>query len=88
MLPSEAEGYAKSINSLKEKYKGKIDIKLGFELEYYPALFEKEIEFLKTFNYDYLILGQHYVDNEYEIMRYIQIHLLSRLPCLTNIYVR
>lgn len=66
MLPSEAEGYAKSINSLKEKYKGKIDIKLGFELEYYPALFEKEIEFLKTFNYDYLILGQHYVDNEYE----------------------
>lgn len=66
MLPNEAEGYAKSINSLKEKYKGKIDIKLGFELEYYPALFEKEIEFLKTFNYDYLILGQHYVDNEYE----------------------
>ena len=57
MLPNEAEGYAKSINSLKEKYKGKIDIKLGFELEYYPALFEKEIEFLKTFNYDYLILG-------------------------------
>lgn len=47
MLPNEAEGYAKSINSLKEKYKGKIDIKLGFELEYYPALFEKEIEFLK-----------------------------------------
>ena len=66
MLPNEAEGYAKSINSLKEKYNGKIDIKLGFELEYYPALFEKEIEFLKTFNYDYLILGQHYVDNEYE----------------------
>lgn len=66
MLPNEAEGYAKSINSLKEKYKGKIDIKLGLELEYYPALFKKEIEFLKTFNYDYLILGQHYVDNEYE----------------------
>ena len=38
MHPSEAEGYAKSINSLKEKYKGKIDIKLGFELEYYPIL--------------------------------------------------
>lgn len=66
MLPSDAEDYVSSINSLREKYKGKIDIKLGFELEYYPNLIDKEIEFLKAFDYDYLILGQHYVDNEYE----------------------
>ena len=85
MLPSDAQNYADSIKELREKYKGKIDIKLGFELEYYPRLIDKEIEFLKSLDYDYLILGQHYVDNEYGIMRYIQIHLLSRLPCLTNI---
>ena len=66
MLPSEAQNYADSIKELREKYKGKIDIKLGFELEYYPRLIDKEIEFLKSFDYDYLILGQHYVDNEYE----------------------
>ena len=66
MLPSDAQNYADSIKKLREKYKGKIDIKLGFELEYYPRLIDKEIEFLKSLDYDYLILGQHYVDNEYE----------------------
>ena len=66
MLPSDAQNYADSIKELREKYKGKIDIKLGFELEYYPRLIDREIEFLKSLDYDYLILGQHYVDNEYE----------------------
>ncbi len=61
-----AQDYADSIRALKEKYRGIIDIKLGFELEYYPDLFNKEIEYLKTFEYDYLILGQHFTDNEYE----------------------
>lgn len=58
MLPSDAQNYADSIKELREKYKGKIDIKLGFELEYYPRLIDKEIEFLKNFDYDYLILSQ------------------------------
>lgn len=66
MLPSDAKDYARSVNALKNKYQGKIDIKLGFELEYYPKLIDDEIEFLKSFNYDYLILGQHYTNNEYE----------------------
>lgn len=61
-----AQDYADSIRSLQEKYKGIIDIKFGFELEYYPSLFEQEIEYLKGFEYDYLILGQHFTDNEYE----------------------
>lgn len=62
----EAQGYADSINELREKYKSMIDIKLGFEVEYYPELIEKELEFLKSFKYDYIILGQHFTDNEYE----------------------
>ena len=39
-----AQDYADSIRTLQERYKGVIDIKLGFELEYYPDLIEKEIE--------------------------------------------
>lgn len=62
----DVEGYVKSIRDLQEKYKDKIDIKLGFELEYFPDLNDTEIEYLKQFNYDYLILGQHFTDNEYE----------------------
>lgn len=66
MATAETEDYVNSIRSLQREYKDKISIKLGFELEYYPALFEKELGFLKSFDYDYLILGQHYTDNEFE----------------------
>lgn len=66
MFPQDAKDYAESIKKLKIKYKGKIEIHLGFELEYYPELFEKELEYLKSFDIDYLILGQHYINNEYD----------------------
>ena len=66
MLPEETEEYAASINALKQKYKDKIDIKLGYEFEWYPELVEKDIEHLKQYGYDYLLLAQHYTDNEYE----------------------
>ena len=40
MCDSEAQSYADEINALKEKYKDVIDIKLGFETEYYPEYFD------------------------------------------------
>lgn len=66
MSCDDAQGYVDSILDLKEKYKNVINIKLGFEVEYYPELIEKELEFLKSLHYDYIILGQHFTDNEYE----------------------
>lgn len=66
MYLKDAADYADSVHSLKKEYAGKIDIRLGFELEYYPDLFDKTIDFLNQFGYDYLILGQHFTDNEYE----------------------
>ena len=58
--------YAESVKKLRDKYKGIIDIKFGFELEYYPSLHREELEYLKLFDYDYLICGQHYIFNEYD----------------------
>lgn len=66
MLPGEAEEYVSSVYKLKEEYHGKIEIRLGFELEYYPELFEKTITYLKDLGAEYFILGQHYNYNEYE----------------------
>lgn len=66
MMPGEAEDYAQSIRALKAKYSDKIEILQGFEVEYYPQLFENEMAFLKEIGYDYLILAQHFSDNEYE----------------------
>lgn len=61
-----AQDYADSVRLLGEKYKDKIRVLLGFEVEYYPQLIDRELAYLKGFGYDYLICGQHHIDNEYE----------------------
>lgn len=66
MFPEDVADYVNSINLLREEYKDKIKIYLGYEFEYFPELFDKTIEFLNQCGYEYLILGQHFTDNEYE----------------------
>lgn len=55
----EFPGYVESINSLKEKYKGIIDIKLGIESEFYPEHIEERAQLRESL--DYMILGQHFI---------------------------
>lgn len=64
MRVDELHAYAESVRSLAQKYQRDIRILLGFELEYYPDLFQDEIAFLQGVNPDYLLLGQHFVGNE------------------------
>lgn len=66
MRMHETEDYISSINKLKEEYKNDIKIYTGFETEYYPAHFGDLLSFLSGFDYDYMILGQHFADNEVE----------------------
>lgn len=51
------DDYINSIESLKIKYKDKIEVKLGFELEYFPEYNDYYKEILNRC--DYLICGQH-----------------------------
>lgn len=45
MLPSEAEGYAKSINSLKEKYKGKLTSSSALNLNITLHFLKRKLSF-------------------------------------------
>lgn len=65
MLPEQADCYFDTLLSLKEKYKNYLDIKIGFEIEYYPLLWDKTIERYRNFPLDYLILGNHFLGNEH-----------------------
>lgn len=60
------EEYITSIKSLQKEFIDKIDIKIGYEIEY----LEDQIEHLKNIKKecDYMILGQHlkYIDYEYD----------------------
>ncbi len=70
MKYSEKNEYLNSIKSLKEKYKDKIEIETGFEVEYLPGQEENLFE-LKN-ETDKIILGQHFIydeNNDIKILR-------------------
>ena len=62
---SKIDDYFFSLQSLRKKYKDQIDIKIGFEMDYYPAYFPAMFDIALESGAEYLILGQHYLYNEY-----------------------
>ena len=66
MFPEWTEKYFRTLTDLQAEYKKEIEIHIGFEMEYYPELFEKTLRFLEPYPCEYLILGQHFLDNEYD----------------------
>ncbi|MBR6807340.1 MAG: histidinol-phosphatase [Clostridia bacterium] len=66
MTSDQMDIYVSEILSLKDEFAGKIDVKLGYEAEYYPALWEELLREIKKYPCDYIILGQHFFNNEYD----------------------
>lgn len=62
--PEETADYVDTICALKEEYRGEIDIHIGFEAEYLPTLFDDLLRMLEPYPYEYLLLGQHFLDHE------------------------
>lgn len=61
----EAETYINELREAREEYKNQIDLKIGFEMEYYPKYFDEMFSVVKKLGAEYLILGQHFIFNEY-----------------------
>ena len=61
------EDYVTSVLALREEYRQQIDIRLGFEAEYYPDLFDAMLDLLRPYPVDYLLLAQHFVDSQERI---------------------
>ena len=66
MTTNQLRDYCDVVLELRQRYQGKIQIPLGLEMEYYPALFGNMLEIFKDYPLDYLILGQHFVGNEHD----------------------
>ena len=56
--------YCRTVEQLKEEYKGRLQIHLGLEAEYYPAYFTELMAILRDSPVEYLLLGQHFVGSE------------------------
>lgn len=64
MLPAQLDDYVSTILSLREEYRADIEIRLGFEVEYYPGLFSAQLEMMAPYPIEYFLLGQHFVGDE------------------------
>lgn len=62
---AQAREYAETISALKEEYRGKITLYMGFEMEYYPLYFREMLALANQLGAEYLLLGQHYIHNEH-----------------------
>lgn len=58
------DDYYRSIAFLKEKYKDKIEIKIGMEFEYFPKYMGWLKAFLQEKPLDYILFGNHYYQSD------------------------
>lgn len=63
---SEVAEYYKEVMRLKEKYKDKIELHVGFEMEYYPDHFDAMVKCAKEYGAEYLIFGPHFLSPTHE----------------------
>lgn len=64
--------YLESINKLKEKYKDRIKIKVGYEVEYLPGE-EENLKELKEES-DIIVLGQHFIYDENKNLKFVRLN--------------
>ena len=64
MRPEETAEYVDTVKALREEFCGQITLHVGFEAEYFPALFDDLLRMLEPFDYEYLVLGQHFLNSE------------------------
>ncbi len=64
MSTDQTAEYFEILRALKKEYEKDIRILIGFEAEYYPDVFEDFLAHISPFEPDYLIMGQHALDNE------------------------
>ena len=67
MKPERLFEYAETVERLRGLYGDRITLLCGLEAEYYPDLFSEYLDLLRQVKgIQYLIMGQHYLENEYE----------------------
>lgn len=57
--------YVSSLTALRETYKDRINLHIGFEMEYYPSRFDEMIASALEYGAEYLLLGQHLIGEEW-----------------------
>ncbi len=60
---SQLSEYIDSLKILRAKYQGKIDVKIGLEVEFLPSMLEFYQQLKNNYELDLLIIGQHFYEH-------------------------
>ena len=66
MFPEQKKDYIRDVLRCRDAFADKLEIHIGYEVEYYPRHIDALIKDLTATECDYLILGQHFTKNEYD----------------------
>ena len=61
---SELDNYCETVLALRDEYRDDIEIHLGLEVEYFPALFDQLMEELRSRPIEYMLMAQHFTNNQ------------------------
>lgn len=64
MRPEELPGYVETLSRLRDEYRDDISIRIGLEVEYYPAYFSDLLRYVRECGVEYFLMGQHFIGNE------------------------
>ena len=64
MKMSELDEYVSTLERLRKEYEKDIKIFIGLEAEYWPKVFDASLKCYQEYPIDYMILGQHYINDE------------------------
>ena len=64
MFPEELPGYCETVRDLQKEFRGRLEIPLGLEVEYYPSCWNELLPRLRDNGIEYLLLGQHWLGSE------------------------
>ena len=64
MRTHELPEYCMEVRKLQREYKDQIQVQLGLEVEYYPAIWRDLLMRAQDSGVEYMILGQHWLGNE------------------------
>ena len=56
---AKAKDYFASVKALREEYKDRIRIHIGFEVEYHPGYWDQTVSWFEDLGCEYVLLGQH-----------------------------
>ena len=64
MYPNQLPAYCDAVRKVRALYAGRLEVHLGVEAEYYPAIFKELVTQLRDHGVEYMLLGQHWAGNE------------------------